>query len=332
MSEIIVNPHAGNGHALGAAREIQAKLRHRGHEARVHVFESPAAAKQWAHTCRHGFTHLFCLGGDGTLSTVAAAAVRHRVPLVPVPFGFGNLFGRTFGHSADPTHAVGMLDDGVVQWADAGRGADGLFLCHRSFGVIERVQQMVEVSRALPASRLRRALSYLRTALRAFSVVRLPKIRVEVDGERISDSAAIVTVANVPTYRGVLELTPDASPFDGLLDIAVVPRAPARRLFAMLVVFALRLPGRWDHVVRVRGRRAAVEVRGHREELTLLPHALPVLTPSVGMGGVLYAAGSESGSARVRERRPSGAPKRPSRSRRGARAGRRRDSRRVKPD
>jgi diacylglycerol kinase family enzyme len=299
MSEIIVNPYSGNGHALGAAQEIEAQLRRRGHGTRVHMFESRGDAKQWADTCPRGFSYLFCLGGDGTLSTVAAAAVRHRVPLVPVPFGFGNLFGRTFGHSADPARAVGLLDDGVVLWADVGRGPDGLFLCHRSFGVIERVQEMVEASRALPASRLRRALAYLRSALRAFSVVRLPKIRVEVDGECISDRAAIVTVANVPTYRGVLDLTPDASPVDGLLDVAVVPRAPVRRLFAMLVVFALRLPGRWGHVLRVRGCRAAVEVRGHREELTLLPHALPVLTPAVSLRGVLYGAGSEPGSARA---------------------------------
>src|SRR5439155_10768354 len=135
---------------------------------------------------------------------------------------------RTFGHSSNPVDAVRLLDDGVVQWTDVGVSNGDAFLCHRSFGFIEEVQEAVETAPALPSGRLRRALSYVRTGLKAFRELALPRIRVDVDGQRLANAATLVSVANVPTYRGVLELTPDATPVDGLLDVVIVPRMPKR--------------------------------------------------------------------------------------------------------
>ena len=281
VSEIVVNPRAGEGRALEAAREIEAQLIARGYDAKLRMFRTLEEAKRWGRRCEGGFSHLFCIGGDSTLSGVAGAAVRHNVPFIPVPFGFGNLFGRTFGHSSDPSAAVRLLDEGVILWTDVGVSDGDVFLSHRSFGFIEAVQEAVETAPEVPMGRLRRAVSYVGTGLRAFRDLALPRIRVDVDGERLADTATVVSVANVPTYRGVLELAPNATPVDGLLDVVIVPRMPRRRLLALLIGFVLRMPGRWDRVITARGRRVTVQVgrRGRKEELRVLRHALPVLAP-----------------------------------------------------
>ena len=298
VSEIVVNPRAGDGRALEAAREIERQLVARGHQATLRTFRTLDDAKRWGRTCENTFSYLFCVGGDSTLSGVATAAVRHDVPFIPVPFGFGNLFGRTFGHSSDPADAVRLLDEGVVLWTDVGISNGDVFLSHRSFGFIENVQEAVE-AQPVPPGRVRRALTYVATGLRAFRDLALPRLRVAVDGERVAHAATVVSVANVPTYRGVLELAPNATPVDGLLDVVIVPRMPRRRLLALLIGFVLRIPGRWDHVITMRGRRIVVQAgrRGRREELRVLRHALPVLAPPQAAAS-LTAGATDAGDTR----------------------------------
>jgi hypothetical protein len=87
-------------------------------------------------------------------------------------------------------------------------------------------------------------------------------------------------VANVPTYRGFLTLTPEATPFDGLLDVLAVPPLGKRALAALLLAFLFHLPRRWQGVVCRRASRVSVWPRGEAaEEVGVMPRALPVLVP-----------------------------------------------------
>jgi len=104
---------------------------------------------------------------------------------------------------------------------------------------------------------------------------------VEVDGERLPGEAALAIVANVPTYRGFLNLTPLASPLDGLLDVFCVPRTTKLRLVSLLFAALLRPPSGRGPAISRRARRVWLEVEGRAsEELTVLPGALPVLVPA----------------------------------------------------
>ena len=88
----------------------------------------------------------------------------------------------------------------------------------------------------------------------------------------------MVVVANVPTYRGFLPLTPAASPFDGLLDVFVVPAMPKTRLIALLLAFLVQAPGRWRHVHCHRAAGVRVTTAGGvQHDLRVLPAAVPVL-------------------------------------------------------
>ena len=88
----------------------------------------------------------------------------------------------------------------------------------------------------------------------------------------------MVTVANVQTYGGWLQLTPAASPTDGLFDVFVMHGATKREILASLLRRHLRIPGSEAGTHVYRGRRASVVASGApRYDLELVPGVLPVL-------------------------------------------------------
>ena len=146
--------------------------------------------------------------------------------------------------------------------------------------MLEDIQRAVEKGRAQPRRRLRRHLAYYATARRFLLGEPLPSVRVEVDGRVVAEDAAVVTVANVETYRGFLSLTPAASPVDGLLEVCAIPRAAKPVFWLRLVKLLLGSAGRWDGLVRCRGRRARVSVPGAPpEELSVRRGVLRLLVP-----------------------------------------------------
>jgi len=279
--EIIATPGSGEGRAAGFARRLRDVLTRRGDEASLRTYQNLGALERWAKTCEADFTHLVCVGGDATQSAAAIAAVRLSVPLVPVPNGFGNIFARAFGHPDRVEQVVELIDAGEMRRVDVGLTQDDeLFLSHRSYGPLQRIQNTVETGGGQPKSRLARHLAYYGMAKRFLIDARPASIRVEVDGKLVADGARLVTVANVETYRGFLSLTPTASPIDGQFDIFIAPRSSRLRLNFRLLLLLLRAPGRWKGVTLCRGRRVTITVNDRRREgLRTVRRALPLLVP-----------------------------------------------------
>jgi diacylglycerol kinase family enzyme len=281
--QIVVTPGSGEGRARATARRLRRRLASRGRETGIRSFDNLAALTQWAETCEPEFSHLVCIGGDGTLSAAARAAIRHGVPFVPVPNGFGNIFARVFGHPKRARDVSALLETGEVRRVDVGLARNGpteeLFLSHRSFGVLEQIQQVAERGRQQPQTRFLRYLWYWGVAYQFFFRTRLAAFTVEVDGTQVADDAVLVTVANVETYRGFLSLTPKATPIDGLFDVAVVPRVSQVVLLAGLLRLLFSRLGRWRRLKLYRGRRVVVTTPRRREELTVRRRALPLLVP-----------------------------------------------------
>jgi len=276
---IVVTPGSGEGRARGVARRLGRLLRRRGSAVTIRAFDNLASLTEWAKTCGPEYSALFCVGGDATLSAAAVLARRHRIPFVPIPNGFGNLFARVFGHSSSPRRAARLLDEGEIRMVDVGVAGDELFLSHKSYGFLDQVQEAVEDGRRQPRDRVRRLLAYYGTAIRAVWSTSLAPLGVEVDGALAADQAVLVTVANVETYRDFLNLTPAASPIDGRFDVFVIPRTSKWGLAWRLLRLKLRLPGRWKGVSLYRGREVVVVSEAGRETLRVVRRALPLLLP-----------------------------------------------------
>ena len=145
--------------------------------------------------------------------------------------------------------------------------------------MLEQVQQVAEEDDRQPKRRIFRLLWYVRVAGALLFKTPPAAFALEIDGKPVTDEAALITVANVETYRGFLALTPTASPIDGLFDVCVIPRVPTLVLLFRLLRIMLRVPGRWRGVDLYRGRHVTVRTPRRREDLVVRRRALPLLVP-----------------------------------------------------
>src|SRR5437764_1006413 len=189
LVQIVVTPGSGDGRAVAIAREVRKRLGKEGYAARLHAFRTLDELVQWAKTCRAAFSSLVAIGGDATVSAAAEAAIRLWVPFVPVPSGFGNLFTNALEHPSDPDEVVALLGRGDLVWSDVGVASGEMFLAHRSYGYLARIQEDVERLHR-PRQRYRRLLSYYQMAARQLSDGALDAIQVEIDGHAGASGAS----------------------------------------------------------------------------------------------------------------------------------------------
>jgi diacylglycerol kinase (ATP) len=275
--QIVVTPGSGNGRALSTALRLRDALVRRRLRTRLEVFPDLDSLHRWTKTDGEPFSTLVCVGGDGTQSTAALAALRRSVPFLPVSSGFGNLFANAFNHRSSVEGALDLLARGQVIHSDVGRCNGEVFLCQQSYGLIADVQEAVEAA-AVPRARWQRWLAYYRAALRYLREAPPTRLRVVVDGRVVAVDAALVIVANVKTYGRWLPLTPDTSPVDGLFDVFVMRGASHRQVFLKLLRRHLGIPGPESGTLLGRGQRVTVSgLRSLRDRLEVLPHRLPVI-------------------------------------------------------
>jgi len=234
--------------------------------------------RRWALADHDRSSLVISVGGDGTQSTAALAAVRRSLPVLPISSGFGNLFARAFGAPQTVDEALTLLGNGRVVRSDVGVRNGELFLCQQTYGLIADVQDAVESGAATPRARWRRWLAYYGAALRHLREAKPRPLRVEVDGRVVTADAALVIVANVKTYGTWLPLLPDASPVDGQFDIFIMRGRTQRQIFVELLRHYFRIPGPEAGTLRCRGQRVLVSGRqAARDELRLLAQRLPIV-------------------------------------------------------
>jgi diacylglycerol kinase (ATP) len=222
---------------------------------------------------RAGSRRIVVAGGDGSLHAVVAALYRRNdlkgAVLGVLPLGTGNDFARANGIPLDVADAARTILDGVVRPTDlvvdevgevvvnhvhAGAGAQA----SRSGAAWKERLQKVGTDR-VNLGRLGYPVGAVSAAVRPPTV----RVRVEVDGDVVVDldePILMVAVGNGPNVGGGTELTPDADPRDGKVDV-MVSRAtgPLARFGYAAKLVAGRHPERDDVVYR---RGSTVSVSG----------------------------------------------------------------------
>jgi diacylglycerol kinase family enzyme len=200
-------------------------------------------------------------GGDGTLSLVADN-VPKCVPIVPMPLGTENLLARYLGHAADAESVINTIRYGLSHWIDAGRANGKLFLVTATCGFDAEVVRAMHLTRR---GHIRR-IHYAGPIIRALRRYRFPKIHVRVEGgfdeaKKQENNATLeldcgwAMTFNFPCYGGHLQIEPDASGDDGLLDVITFRKGSilsGLRYFAGIVAGQHR---RFRDVVRFRGSK-----------------------------------------------------------------------------
>jgi diacylglycerol kinase family enzyme len=174
-------------------------------------------------------------GGDGTVRSVAGAALESGTPIALLPFGTGNLLARNLGLplgelAASVAAAFGgetrPVDVGVAELEDEeGRWSARMFLVMAGIGLDA---EMARTTSPL-AKRIIGWLAYVPPIARSLLANRALDLTYRIDGGRTRTARAhTVIIGNCGTLTGGMLLLPEATLDDGLLDVVML--RPARRL------------------------------------------------------------------------------------------------------
>lgn len=222
---LITNSGAGGGRdegveaALGVLREAA--------DVEVAATGNPGELDGVLH--RAGGRRIVVAGGDGSLHAVVAALHRrHELAdrtLGLIPLGTGNDFARALGIPLDPGSAAAALVGGTPRRLD-------LIVDELGGVVVNSVHAGASAQASRRGERWKHRLGPFGVGILGYPIgalmaaVRPPfvRLRIEADGEVVSDMdqhILMIAVGNGTSVGGGTELTPDADPADGKLDVMV---------------------------------------------------------------------------------------------------------------
>ena len=269
---VAINPNASFGKGRDVGPAVVATLRALGHEVtslQEPDWEQLTASARAAVATRPDA--LVVVGGDGMVHLGANVLAETRVPLGIIASGTGNDMARGLGLPYDNaeasiralTDALGRppreIDLGRVHYLDEETGASATrwFACVLSAGfdaiVNERANRM---HRPKGPSRYLVALG--------LELARLKPIqyRLELDGNELSTTGALIAVGNNVSLGGGMKVTPEALVDDGLLDVLVV-QALSRTAFLRIFPRVFKGEHVTDRRVSIyRARRIRIESEG----------------------------------------------------------------------
>lgn len=166
---------------------------------------------------RRGVDTVVAVGGDGSINEISQGLLGSKTALAIVPLGSGNGLARALKIPLDVNVALQIVANGNRKPMDAGFANEHLFLSNAGVGfdalIADRFQH----------SKKRGLINYARLVIGGFSSYRPSRYRINVDGEQREQQAFLMTVANGNQFGYEFKLAPDASVYDGMLDICMVP-------------------------------------------------------------------------------------------------------------
>lgn len=226
---VLANPHARRGSGRAVATRVVAALGARGLDVELLTGVDAADAADLARTACRGTTDvLLVVGGDGTVRLAVEAALRTDTPIGIIPAGTGNDVARNLDIPLDDVDAaIGVLTAGHTRTIDLGRvtfpgDRSVLFATVAATGFDASV-----TARALEMSWPTGQSRYIIATLRELVELRARHYAVRVDSTEIGGDLVFVAIGNTTSYGGGMQITPNASMTDGLLDVTMATR-PAR--------------------------------------------------------------------------------------------------------
>jgi diacylglycerol kinase family enzyme len=262
VDPLLVITHAGTGASddLGAALEV---LNAR---TSVEVCETSNPGELDGALHRAGSRPVVVAGGDGALHAVVATLHRRNdlegKVLGLLPLGTGNDFARTLGIPLDPAEAAHALTSATPRPMD-------LIVDELGEVVVNQVHIGASAMASKRGATWKDRLGPFGLGILGYPVgaalaaVRPPFIRVhvEVDGRVVADvdrHVLMVAVGNGASVGGGTELTPDADPRDGAVDVLVSFATGAVARFGYAVDLLRRRHPDRDDTVYLRGSEVSV--------------------------------------------------------------------------
>lgn len=160
---------------------------------------------------------VFAVGGDGTVNEVGCGLINTKTALGIIPCGSGNGLARHLGIPMDPFKAIKWLDNSHLIRMDYGLINEQPFFCTCGVGFD------AAISMSFSKAGTRGITTYLESIIREVATYKNESYHLYIDGVEQKYNAFIVTCANAGQWGNNAFIAPQASIFDGLLDIAIIP-------------------------------------------------------------------------------------------------------------
>lgn len=232
---LIWNPVAGNGAAVRAHQLVTDALAERGIPFSAEKSAYAGHATELARDAvSSGAKKIIVLGGDGTIREVASALMNTDVSLGIISCGTGNDIIRPLKIPNDPLAALEIALDGEVRKMDAAMANDLLYFNVAGFGFDVDVLRYVEIYK----KRMKNgSLAYMRGLLTALLHLNSRKTKISWPGGSMETDVLIIAAGNGTHFGGGMKVTPNADPFDGLLDICVINNVSKLKAYLILPKF-----------------------------------------------------------------------------------------------
>src|ERR687893_92114 len=142
---VVLNASSGQGSSIEATDRLKDIFAAAGREARITLATGGAQiSSAMRREVADGCDTLVAGGGDGTISTGAAAVLDHDIPLGVLALGTLNHFAKDLGLPMDVEEAARVVLDGVVCHVDVGELNGRVFLNNSSLGVYPAIVRLRE--------------------------------------------------------------------------------------------------------------------------------------------------------------------------------------------
>jgi diacylglycerol kinase (ATP) len=281
---LLVNPVSGgkpgSGPTLHADPErlrpeaLEAALRERGIEVRLHALSEDDDAGALAQSAAYEGSDVVVAGGDGTVSGVAAAMIgTPEATLGILAMGSFNNMARGFGIPVTLDEALDVIGVGQSARMDAGwvvrDGDDGRPFFEAAGVGVDAVGFL-----AVELAERRGLWRAFRSLLRALRLRKTP-MRITLDNTAYRTGSPAVTVSNGPYHGAGFVVSAEADPTDGLFDVAVFHGMNRFQVIRHFIGVARRKPRREPRIRQYRAQR--VKIEGTRR-------ALPAHADGVSIG------------------------------------------------
>ncbi|MBA2116009.1 diacylglycerol/lipid kinase family protein [Bremerella alba] len=189
----------------------------------VEINSPEQLASQWEEEAAPRPDFIVSVGGDGTAAMIAGQT-SGTVPIAIYPAGTENILAKYLGIPTNIGAFAKMLSHRVVRRLDAGQFGDRTFMLMLSAGLEAEVVHRVHQRRNGHLTKFH----YVRPAFEMFAKYEYPQLELDIeleDGSRTQTQGYWAFAFNVPRYALGFEMTPDAVPDDGLLDICVLTQS-----------------------------------------------------------------------------------------------------------
>jgi diacylglycerol kinase (ATP) len=243
---LISNPAAGQKHAQeGDLAECVRLLECAGFELDIRETgsEGPSSADLAEAAVAEGFSIVIVAGGDGTVAPAAMKLLDTDVTLGILPFGSYMNIAHGLGIPMKPIDAARVIVERRVKRADVGEVAGKIFFETCGIGLD---------ADAFGAARLaeRRQWGPAFRRVKRWATASPHSVEITVDGKSERHRVMQILIVNSPYYAWALPVMPNADMTDGILDVAIFPRAGRLELIRLMAQIWLNgRPGRPPRVL-----------------------------------------------------------------------------------